>query len=100
MAAGLKDIVLSFSDAPSKEDIGRLLEAYRLDNPVMYDKWVEIETHPVTDERDALKEIQLHGLGYLRQVCANDDYMGAARAWARMRWELLNNLRDQGAFRR
>ena len=69
-----------------------MLEAYRLDNPAMYDKWVDIETHPVTDERDALKEVQLHGISYLRRVCANDDFMGAANAWALMRNELLKSL--------
>lgn len=98
MAADLSDIVLSYPGTPSEADTTRMLESYRVDNPEMYQQWVNIETHPISDERDALKEVQLHGLDYLKHACTYSDFSALIGAWASMRRQLLQQIRDRGVF--
>lgn len=98
MTRDLKGIVLTYPVSHTAADTLRILEAYRADHPEMYERWIEIETHPVEDERDALKEVQIDGLNYLHEACKSDDTLAVGMTWALMRRELLNILRAQGAF--
>jgi hypothetical protein len=92
MADSLKDIVLTFPDRLSHEDRVRLLDAYKQEHPQIYEDGVWKETNPTDDPRDVLKDIQLHGIEFLRSKCSYSDLTDVIRAWAQMRSELLDQL--------
>jgi len=93
MAGDLLGITLSYPSTHSRDDTVRILNAYRVEHPDVYKQWVEIESHPIEDERDALRDIQIDVIKYLQKKLNCTDSMAVGNAWGLMRNELLSILR-------
>jgi hypothetical protein len=85
-------IRLTFPATHSQDDIQQLLDEYRARFPERFREWVEIERTFTKSDDDPLREIQLEGVQFLREVCDYDrDHptLSVSSAWFDLRLKVI-----------
>ena len=84
-------IRLTFPPTHSPNDIQHLLDEYRARFPERLQEWVEIERAFTNSDDDPLREIQLEGVRFLREVCDydHDSTLPVSSAWFDLRLKVI-----------